>query len=102
MTEGKTTITYDWHCERCGESKRSWDKEGLDEFIREHKCNPVLYDLVRQLETEHKYKGLIENCNGATRELARFLGCTPDLAGKILDEMEKRDIASMAHPYQEM
>ena len=85
---------YTWKCERCGEKESSDDKEQMVKLSQEHSCNPALYDWIRSLRTEFINEKHVCNCNGGSTDVANLLGISNNLAGKILNEMEKLGLAS--------
>jgi hypothetical protein len=87
---------YTWVCEKCGATERSDSTRYLQEQADKHQCNSRLYDLIRSISTEYKYKGVIINNNGAVYDVAKYMGITEHLAGEILDEMEEKGLAEYA------
>jgi len=94
------SAVYTWRCDNCGESEKHLSKEYLEGISLEHKCDPVLYNLVSSIKTEFKRDGKIINNNGAIGNVSKYLGISDNLARHILTEMEDRELAKIAIPYR--
>lgn len=93
-------VAFKWRCDKCGEEGSSENQRLLDDLERKHKCDPLLYNMVRNIKTEHRNDGKIINNNGTVGDVAAYLGISLDLAHAMLDEMEERELAGMAAPYR--
>ena len=96
-------VLYTWRCKSCGEELRSFgdkqvaERNRLNQKIKSHKCNPVLYKLVKEVlgkKELHSLKvhGKFVNSGDSIDNVAEGLGITTNLASDILDEMEKREL----------
>jgi predicted nucleic acid-binding Zn ribbon protein len=86
--------SYQWRCDKCGETKVIWSKEEVNELGKEHKCNPRLYKLVNSIKSEFNEDGKITCCDGGVEDVAEYLGITEELASAVLHEMRDRDLAN--------
>ncbi len=84
----ETVTTY--RCEKCGELFHN------KQLTDEHKCNPVLYQMVLKLRFNKKlmWDKKPVNCNGNADLVARELGISRGLADHIVDEMEERGLVN--------